>query len=78
MNKLTNPLLETDSPAIGTEGTFGSVWRSYRANPMFKHSDMTILRRALASMTARLRLRHVRHVGFEQLSSVGYDVLSIQ
>lgn len=74
MNERAHPNPESGLRAIRTEGTFGSAWRSYCADSNSGYADMPILDRALMSMGARLRFRHVRHVTFEQLSSAGYDV----
>lgn len=58
-------------------GTFGSVYRVYRMKPEIGYSDMPLLRRLRTSLVARRKLRHVRHVTFDQLSSAGYDVQTI-
>lgn len=65
---------KADSSATATEVTFRSAWRSYCRAPKSGYSDLPVIRRALMNATVRFRLRHVRHVTFEQLSSAGYDV----
>ena len=72
----THLIPEPAFPSIGTERTFASVWREYRAEStkIFRHSSLPIIPRALINAAARLKLRHVRHVTFEQLTSTGHNI----
>ena len=74
MSKHVHTGSETVAPATATEKTFGSVWLKYCTKPGFEHSAMPQFRRALNSLTARLKYRHVRHIGFKKIPMLGYDV----
>ena len=62
------------SPVLGGKGTFRSTWQSYCAHPKIRYFDIPLFRRAYMNALARLKLRHVHHVTFEQLSLAGYDI----
>lgn len=55
-----------------------TIWLSYCANRLFGHSDMSPLRRAMKCIAAPFRLRHVRHVKFDQFSSAEDNVRTFE
>ena len=73
--KIIYRFLEGVSSSISAKrASKGIVWRAYRKKIWNGKPHISPLRKTLIYGFARLKLRHVRHATFEQLSSAGHDV----
>lgn len=76
MRKYSHSIPGTVTPAVATEEKFGRIWRKNCAQSGSGHSVMPLFRKVWKNASARQKYRLVRHIRFNQLPQVGYEVLT--